>query len=171
MQWKIAVFFFNLALVALIAHLIRRKLGLARTSREDPFLGVLNLGQLPVAFAERFGAADDDKAVFWEALKGWDLNQRPQSLNERGLVNRAVVTKQHVYYCSQGRRALRCEFDFALAMVDKLTLHPVEKGDDLPEDATLIEAQVGQVKHFLLSRRDFAQRLGDAVSESKSVAG
>lgn len=163
MQWTIFAFIFNFSLIAIIALLVRNMLGQRRMTSGKAPLGQLDPLRIPKNFARTLKG---EKVQFWEQLRGWDLQDKPLHVNQRGLINRAIITEQRVLYAFDNGRRLRLEFDFALAGVDRLNLQPVVE-DFGNSDAVFIEVHAGEVLHYLLARKDFAQQLAAAATVAK----
>lgn len=163
MQWKIFAFLFNVAVVAAIAWLIRHQLGQRRMAAGPAPLGEIDAKGLHKALLTTL---KDDSLQFCERLRGWDLQHKPLRLNERGLINCALVGQERVYYGRFDGRRWQREFDLPLAGVDRLQLHPVPDDSQAP-DAVFVEVYAGEVLHYLLARKDFAQRLAEAATAAK----
>ncbi len=163
MQWTIFAFIFPFALIAVIALLIRNMLGQRRMASGSAQIGPLDPEHLPKLFAAKLKG---ERVQFWERLRGWDLQHKPLHVNQKGLINRAIITEERVLYVHDNGRRLRLEFDFALAGVDRLNLHPVDEDSGNPE-AVFIEVHAGEVLHYLLARKDFARQLAEAATEAK----
>lgn len=163
MQWTIFAFIFNFALVAVLALLIRKMLGQNRMASGTAQTGPLDPEHLPKSFAAKLKG---EQVQFCEKLRGWDLQHKPQHVNQQGLINRAIVTEERILYAQDNGRRLRLEFDFPLAGVDRLNMQPVDEELENP-DVVFIEVFAGDVRHYLLARKDFAHQLAEAATAAK----
>ncbi len=89
-----------------------------RLPQQLPAFGPLPLADLPRYFALK------EQAIAWEAVRGWDVNERPPSLTGPSPVDQAILTPRLLDFCTGKSGHVALVFNFLVAAIEDVDFDP-----------------------------------------------
>lgn len=128
-----------------------------------PPFGPLPLNDLP-QYYER-----EERAVAWERIRGWQLNEKPPSWSAPASVDHVVVTPRFVDFCSGTTGELVILFDFLAGAILNVQFEPAALPAGIaPPGSGLVTVQTPSgLTHFIASQQ-FAQTLQTTVASARA---
>jgi len=113
-------------------------------------VGALPLHELPPRFSaylDEMGDVWDERAVAYEAVVGWTVNQDVAGVGHPGTVDRALLSSREFYFCVEQGGQLHVRFSFLLHAIELVVFDPA------PVDARSVPAGSGLMQIFTPSGR------------------
>ena len=107
------------ALVVVVAAVMASRMLAAKTRLPPlPAFGPLPLADLPKYFGTK------EPALAWEAVRGWDVNERPPSLTGPAPVDQAILTPRVLDFCTGRSGHVALVFNFLVAAIEGVDFDP-----------------------------------------------
>src|SRR5262245_48608970 len=108
---------------------------------ELPAFGPLPPAEAATYFGKHLKAHDhlfpSESPVAWEAVRGWDVNEEPPSLEGPAPIRIAVVTDRLLHFCPP-KKKLECMFDFLLHRIEGVEFDANARPSDAPPGVGLL---------------------------------
>ena len=134
------------------------------------------LGPLPPAEADRHFRRHasahahlfpSETALAWEAVRGWDVNAEPATLDETPLTTVAILTDRLLHFGASRGGRWKCEFDFLLRMIVGVEHDGARAPAGAPPGTGLASIHTPSGCTLLVCSAGFATRLDEAVRAAK----
>lgn len=132
-------------------------------------------GPLPVADLQKYYAINE-APLAWERVKGWDLNQVPNSWVEPAPIDHVVLTPTLLEFCSGQSGKLTLDFNFLVRAIQRVDFDPGALGGTplagvsagSTKGLVTVYTPSGQTK--LVATAGFANLLQQTVANAHALA-
>jgi hypothetical protein len=146
-------------LVVAIAVILNRKAMAKSKLPELPAFGPLPLADLPRYFALK------EPALAWEAVRGWNLNQRPSTFSASAPVDQIILTGRVLDFCSGNGGHIQLIFNFLVAAIEDVDFNPGALSSGLaPEGYGLATIYTPSGETLMITSPTFVQTLKNAIA-------
>lgn len=95
---------------------------LLRAHAEKKLPSLPEWGQLPVSdLPKYYSFKPGDVPIAWDAVHGWDLNERPLDLRVPPLITHAILTQRVLDFCHARNGILALEFNFLVGAIESVS--------------------------------------------------
>jgi hypothetical protein len=145
-----------------VAVLVSRVLAAKTRLPPLPAFGSLPLADLPRYYALR------EPGLAWEAVRGWDLNERPLALTAEAPIDQAILTPRLLNFCTGRDGHVRLLFNFLVAAIERVDFDPAALPPGLaPPGFGLATIHTPSGQTLMVASAAFIEMLRNAIAQAR----
>lgn len=128
-------------------------------------------GPLPVAdLTKYYSFKPGDVPIAWDAVHGWNLNERPGDLGAPLLITHAILTQQVLDFCHARNGVLALEFSFLVGAIEGVSFDAAALPAGLaPAPSGLLTIQTPSGTTLMVCSAHFAEALRQANARARGA--